>query len=287
MVASRRLFLKTVLTGAVGAGGVGAAVGYARYVEPQSLRVERLSVALPGLPHELEGLRVAQLSDLHLGPLVPLEHVRRAVRLANSLEPDLVVVTGDFVSVAKRFVEPAVRVTRELSAPLGVFAVLGNHDFWVAPRMIAALLRRAGVVVLRNEAATILRGEARLHVAGVDDIWAQADDLAKALSGVERDEPTILLCHNPDLALEAASHGVSLLLAGHTHGGQVRLPIFGPLVVPSKYGKRWAAGLHRVGAMLLYVNRGVGLIAPPVRFLCPPEVALIELRSAPAMPVTA
>lgn len=284
---SRRLFLKALLTGSAGVAGFGAAIGYARYAEPRSLRVDRVSIPLPGLPRGLEGLRVAQLSDLHLGPLVSVEHVRRAVRLANSLRPDLIVVTGDFVSVARRYVEPAVSISRELSAPLGVFAVLGNHDFWVAPRMIASRLREAGIVVLRNESAVIFRGGARLHVAGVDDIWARADDLGKALAGVDRDGPIVLLCHNPDLAPQASSHGVSLLLAGHTHGGQVRLPVLGPLVVPSKYGKLWAAGLHRVGPMLLYVNRGVGLIAPPVRFLCPPEVTLLELRRAPVRPVTA
>jgi predicted MPP superfamily phosphohydrolase len=284
---SRRLFLKALLTGSAGVAGFGAAIGYARYAEPRSLRVDRVSIPLPGLPRGLEGLRVAQLSDLHLGPLVSVEHVRRAVRLANSLRPDLIVVTGDFVSVARRYVEPAVSISRELSAPLGVFAVLGNHDFWVAPRMIASRLREAGIVVLRNESAVIFRGGARLHIAGVDDIWARADDLGKALAGVDRDGPIVLLCHNPDLAPQASSHGVSLLLAGHTHGGQVRLPVLGPLVVPSKYGKLWAAGLHRVGPMLLYVNRGVGLIAPPVRFLCPPEVTLLELRRAPVRPVTA
>jgi predicted MPP superfamily phosphohydrolase len=285
-VSSRRLFLKTLLTGAAGVGAVGAAVGYARYVEPRSLRVERVPVEIAGLPDGLDGLRIAQLSDFHLGPLVRIEHVRRAVRLANSLEPDVIVVTGDFVSVARRYVGPAVGATAELSARLGVFAVLGNHDFWVAPRMIASLLRRAGVVVLRNETAVVFRDGVTLNLAGVDDMWARADDLDQALAGVQPGDPIILLSHNPDLAPDAAPRGVSLLLAGHTHGGQVRLPIVGPLVVPSKYGKLWAAGLHRVGSMSLYVNRGVGLIAPPVRFLCPPEVTLLQLRRAPVRPVT-
>jgi predicted MPP superfamily phosphohydrolase len=286
-IVSRRLFLRTLLSGTAGAAGLAAAAGYARYVEPRSLRVDRVYVPLAGLSPRFEGLRIVQLSDFHLGPFVPVKHVRRAVRLANSLEPDLIVVTGDFVSVARRYVEPAVDVTGELSAPLGVFAVLGNHDFWVAPRMITSLLRQAGIIVLRNEAVSISRGGARLQLAGVDDIWARADDIGKALAGVEPDEPTILLCHNPDLAPEAPSRGVSLLLAGHTHGGQVRLPVFGPLVVPSKYGKLWAAGLHHVGPMLLYVNRGIGVIPPPVRFLCPPEVTLLELRCAPPRPIPA
>ena len=284
---SRRVFLKTLLPGAAGIGAVGALYAYARYVEPRALRVEKLTIELPGLPSSLGGLRIAQLSDFHLGPEVHEDHVRRAVTTANSLQPDLTVVTGDFVSVARRYVRPAMRAVEELSAPLGVLAVLGNHDFWIAPRMITALLRRGGVAVLRNQAAVVSREGAALHVAGVDDLWARAHDLDAALAGIPRSGPTILLCHNPDLAPQAAARGVSLMLSGHTHGGQVRLPLYGPVVVPSEHGRLWASGLHLVGRMQLYVNRGVGLISPPVRFLCPPEVTLIELQPAPPVPVTA
>jgi predicted MPP superfamily phosphohydrolase len=283
---SRRVFLRALLPGAAGIGAVGALYAYARYVEPRALRVERLTIELPGLPSSLAGLRIAQLSDFHLGPVVREDHVRRAVRTANSLEPDLTVVTGDFVSVARRFARPATEAARELSAPLGVFAVLGNHDFWIAPRMITALLRRAGVAVLRNQAAVVRRDDATVYLAGVDDLWARAHDLDAALGGIPHDGPTILLCHNPDLAPQAAARGVSLMLSGHTHGGQVSLPLYGPVVVPSEHGRLWASGLHRVGRMQLYVNRGVGLISPPVRFLCPPEITLLELRPAPPVPVT-
>ena len=274
---SRRRFLKWTL-GGLGASALVCVGGpaYATLVEPQWLALERVTVSLDGLPPHLEGLKLALLADFHLGPHVEREQVAQAVDVAQATGADLILLAGDFVSTASAAETCAEEVAR-LHAPHGVYACLGNHDHWTAPERVAGALAEVGVEVLRNRALEVDDG---LWLAGVDDVWEQHADLAASLSEVPSGATVLLLAHEPDFADQVAADGrVALQLSGHTHGGQICLPFLGPPVLPY-LGRRYPAGLYRIGRMQLYVTRGVGLIAPPVRFNCRPEVTLLELRAA-------
>jgi predicted MPP superfamily phosphohydrolase len=280
-----RLTRRRLLAG-LGAGAVGGAVGgpagwaYAREVEPRWLQVRSVRVTLPRLPAQLAGLRIAQISDLHFGPLVPPVRVRAAVDAALALRPDLAVVTGDFVSRLDGG-EPDLIVAElsRLRGRLGAFAVLGNHDHWTRAESVAAAVRRAGLGLLRNSHTALVVGGATLYLAGIDDVWERKHDLAAALRGVPGGAATVLLAHEPDFADEAARDPrVALQLSGHSHGGQVRVPGRGALILPL-HGRKYPDGLRAVGAMHVYTNRGIGVIGPGVRFNCRPELTLIELAA--------
>jgi predicted MPP superfamily phosphohydrolase len=283
---ARRRFLR----GLVGAGLALAATGagglaYAAAVEPGWLDLERVTVALPGLPRAWEGVRIVQLSDLHWGPYTGQREVRAAVQRANALEPHLVAVTGDFVLASASYAAPCARELAALLAPLGVFATLGNHDYWTDAAEVAAQLRGAGIRLLQNEAEPLVVGGARLWLAGLDDVWEGHHDLDAALAGVPQDEPALLLVHEPDVADQAAQsrHRLALQLSGHSHGGQVNLPLLGRPVLP-RFGRRYPVGLQAVpGASLqVYTNRGVGVVAPPVRLGCRPELTELTLARVPS-----
>jgi hypothetical protein len=272
---SRRDVLKRML-GCLGVSVVAGVGGpaYAALLEPQWLALERVTIPVEGLPPAAQGLRLAFLSDLHLGPDVDRDHVNQAIDLALSAAPDLILLAGDFVSQSQAIPRCAALVSR-LRAPGGVFACLGNHDHWTAPEQVATALADVGVRVLRNQAVEVMGG---LWLAGVDDVWEEQADLDAALVDVPEDAVVVLLAHEPDFADAVAADGrVALQLSGHSHGGQVRLPLIGPPILPY-LGQRYSAGRYRVGRLQLYVTRGVGLISPPVRFNCRPEVTLVELQ---------
>ena len=296
---SRRGFLKALLGGCL---ALAAGPAYATQVEPRWIELVRVKVRLPRLPKALHGFTVVHLSDLHLGPCVGAEDVRRSVAIANALGADLIALTGDFVYRSARYAEACARELAALRARYGIYAVLGNHDVWTDPDAVAESLRRAGVRVLRNERQALRVGSTRLWLIGVEDVgvtgftafglissisrsdfkalWKGAHDaFLRALEGLPLGETRLLLVHNPDFA-EMVEGRVDLVLAGHTHGGQVRLPLVGAPIVPSCYGQKYAAGLVRAGGTQVYVNRGIGAIGLPMRFLCRPEVTLIVLEGA-------
>ncbi len=250
-------------------------MGYVTQVEPRWLALERLDVRLPGLPPHLDGFTIIQLSDLHRGPEVSAGDISRAVRLVQRQEGvDLIVLTGDYVSRSAGYAPSCT----EALAPLvvgNVLACLGNHDHWTDADAVTAALAGVGIVVLRNGAREVADG---LWIAGVDDVWERHADLERALERVPAGATIVLLVHEPDYADTVAADGrVHLQLSGHSHGGQVRVPFRGPLVLPY-LAQKYHTGLYTVGNMRLYVNRGVGLIAPAIRLNCRPEVTLITLR---------
>ncbi len=266
---TRRQFLRRLLAAALVLAGPTA---WATALAPSLLQVTRRRFSLPGVPR----LRFLALGDLHRSRWVPDEWIARAVRTGLALRPDLVLLTGDYVTGlghADGLTDLLAPLTR---VPLGAWAVLGNHDHWTEPERIAAALEAAGIRVLRNGAASLLEG--RLWLVGLDDAMEAKDDLEGALDGVPPDVPLLLLLHEPDPAEGIASRLARpvLQLSGHSHGGQVRLPLLGAPVLPP-LGRRYPAGLYRLGPLTLYTHRGVGLIPPPVRFRCPPEILLGEL----------
>jgi predicted MPP superfamily phosphohydrolase len=253
-----------------------------------------VDVPIRGLPAPLQGFTIAQLSDFHVGPYVKAEDVHRAVEMANKLCPDLIVLTGDYVSESAQHSAACAGELAALKAEHGVHAILGNHDFWTDADAVAASLRQAGLDVLRNEHRRLKVGGAdpslrlrsgqatgsghSLWLAGIEDVWSGKPDLEAALDGVPQKATTVLLVHEPDFADQITRHNVSLQLSGHSHGGQVRLPFVGAPILPY-LARRYPYGLRRVGEMWLYTNRGIGLIAPPVRFLCRPEITLLRLQA--------
>jgi predicted MPP superfamily phosphohydrolase len=268
----------------LGAGVVGCAgaagVAYAWALEPDWLAVEQVAVRIPGLPRALDGLRMVQLSDLHWGPYTGRQEIHAAVEKANALSPDLVLLTGDYVLYSADYAEPCARELAILQAPLGVFAIPGNHDYWTDIDVVVSRLKAAGLGLLQNASHRLEIEGVSLWLAGVDDVWEHRHDLDVALADVPLGEPVLLLVHEPDFAGQVARspHRILLQLSGHSHGGQVNLPLLGRPALPW-LGQEYPAGLQTVSGSTLqvYTNRGIGVIAPPVRLNCRPEVTLLTL----------
>lgn len=279
MSLTRRQFLKWA--GAAAAVGVSGATAYGGLFEAWDYEVTETVVPVRDLPERFEGFRIAQVSDVHHGRLVPIEEVRRVVSLANAARADMIALTGDYTTQLRRYVEPCAEALSELKAPEGVWAVLGNHDHNTGGALTKQALARRGISVLTNENTVLRRGADSLQLAGADDWgWGYAD-FARALGGVDLARPTVLLSHEPIAFDMEETRGVSLILSGHTHGGQVCLPVVGS---PVKYvwGKylRHLRGLHERDGARLYVSRGTGMIGVPLRIGARPEVAVLRLQRA-------
>jgi len=282
---SRRRFLGASLALAAGTGVLLGAPAYITAIGTRLLRVSRVTLPIPRLAAGLEGLRIVQLSDFHLYPYTQRDEIARAVSVANGLQPDIIALTGDFVTQHAPSIDDLSPLLAGLNARLGVFAVPGNHDWWSALPVVRRGLEGVGIEWLRNRSVSLGVNGALVHVAGVDDAWSGVPDLRGALESVstdaaERGEPIVLLAHEPDPADAYALDGrVSLQLSGHSHGGQVRLPLLGAPVLPM-LARRYDRGLYRVRDMWLYTNSGIGVVAPPVRLNCRPEVAEFVLTRA-------
>jgi predicted MPP superfamily phosphohydrolase len=276
----RRRFLKgAALVGAAGAvGGLPLAADAAT----PNPRPEEVTFEVPGLDPAHDGLRVAQLSDLHVGSKTPDRVVRAAIEEANRFEPDLVVLTGDYVSRSRREIHAMRDLLGGLVAP--TFAVLGNHDVWVDPRGATEALRGHGYEVLENAWTTLtLRGRP-YRVGGVGDHLTGRDDVARATKGLPGATP-LVLAHGPRTADALRRLGRPLVcLSGHTHGGQVNLPILTPLLLATVMRERYVRGLYRLSDVQLYVSRGVGMSGLRLRVNAPAEVTLATLRAAPVEP---
>ena len=241
--------------------------------------VTEVDIWLRRLPSGHDGLSIIHLTDIHHGLFTTLEEVQRAVQIANHLKPDLVALTGDYVTLSPAYIGPVARALGKLRARLGVFAVLGNHDFQVDADAMAKALLDQQIHVLRNNHCPIRTSSGTLWLVGVDDMWSSSDDLPSALESVPRRDAKILLCHNPRGIHQASDQGIDLVLSGHTHGGQVRLPVVS-FLYRSKLGRRFVEGWNRLGETQIYVNRGIGKVVVPVRLSCPPEIARIVLHRA-------
>lgn len=278
---SRREFLKLAVrtTAGVAVAGVGG-LGYVTRVEPYWIDIEHVRLSLPRLPAAFQGYKVAQLSDLHMGGWLTRARLEEVVSLTNDQKPDLVAITGDFVSSLFGTVKhDLVEVLGELKSDDGVVAVLGNHDHWTDAATIRQVLRDSNITNVSNGVHTLRRDGAQLHIAGVDDIWEAKDDLDAVLRELPAQGGAILLAHEPDFADTSAATGrFDLQLSGHSHGGQVVPPFLGPLRLPP-YGRKYHTGLYQIGNMLQYTNRGVGMVRPHVRFNCRPEITLFTLQS--------
>jgi uncharacterized protein len=253
-----------------------ASAAYLALFEPARPTLEHVRLRLKRLPDALDGLRVGQISDTHLGKPHSARNLAWAVERMREERPELIMLTGDFVSHAKAIPQIAA-LLRGLSAPLGVYAVPGNHDYWEGLADIHAALALHGIPLLLNEHRRLRWNGADLWLVGLDDLWDGRPDFVAALRGVPRGACTLLLAHAPDIADEAAAHGFAVQFSGHTHGGHMRLPLLGPLALP-RHGWRYPIGHYLVGDMALYVSRGLG--GNPFRLLCRPEATIFTLHPA-------
>lgn len=273
---NRRKFLQMGMAAVGGAAVTGAAgLSYANQIETEWLAVEELTLALPHLPPAAEGLRVVHLTDLHLYPHTQLPFIQKVVAEAIRQKPDVLLLTGDYVTERADAIFELAPVLAQINPTFGTFATLGNHDHWTNAAVVTQGLREAGIVVLDNQGAVL--GMDWLYVAGVDDCTSGRPDVQAALAHRPAQTPTILLAHEPDTADWWAADGrIQLQLSGHTHGGQICAPGYGPLVLPN-LGHKYAQGLFQVEEMLLYTSRGIGVVGLPLRFNCRPEMTVLTL----------
>jgi len=241
------------------------------------IEVTKHELFIEHLPEAFDGYRIAFLTDTHVAPIIRPAFYREAVAQVARFDPDLVLLGGDFVSFNKHIPLMTKLLLTDLTPRDGVFAVLGNHDYWSKADEVRAAMEARGVEFLINRNVSIHRGIDRLQLLGIDEIYRGTPDVDAAFQNVDAAVTTLAVSHHPDVIDLLEGRVIDLLVCGHTHGGQIRFPFFGAIVVPSAHEDEFAAGFHRVGNVLMYVSRGLGSI-PPLRILCRPEVATFTLR---------
>jgi predicted MPP superfamily phosphohydrolase len=264
--------------------GCAALALWAFVIEPDRIVVREETIVIQGWPPAFDRLRIVLVSDLHVGsPHITLEKLRRVVETINQQQPDLILIAGDFVIqdvLGGEFVEPEpiAAELKNLRARDGVFAVLGNHDWWYDGERIMRALNNGGIRVLENDVARVERDGNSIWIAGLADLWTRKPLITTTLGKIPEPATVIALTHNPDIFPNIPAR-VPLTLAGHTHGGQVNLPLLGRRVVPSEFGERYAIGHISENGHHLYVTPGIGTSIIPVRFRVPPEITVLTIIS--------
>ena len=281
---SRRDFLKLLKATAIDLSllAAGGAV-WSFLLEPNWVKVERVNLKLPGLSPEFSGIRVAQISDIHMGGWMNASRLQQVADLVLEQKPELLLLTGDFLvghtfdKNSEGHLQDMVNILSPLAKSIPSFGILGNHDYWTNAGAVRELLKSSGIVDLTNSVFTVSRGNKNFHLCGVDDIWEGDVRLGEIVAKLPKDGAAILLAHEPDFADTSAATGrFDLQVSGHSHGGQVVIPFYGPPILPF-LGRKYHSGLYQVGNMLQYTSRGVGMAMLPVRFNCPPEITIFTL----------
>lgn len=254
-------------------------------IEPMLPKLVHTHIALRRWPSAMDGFTLALLSDFHYDPIFSIHPIKSSVQIVNDIRPDLVLLAGDFITstslgIPRRSLtdaEPCARLLQPLRARHGVWAVMGNHDVIAGSPRVTAALQSFGIPVLANSAVPIEQNGGRFWLAGVGDVLKRGADLHSALQLIPSDEATVLMAHEPDYADYVARYPVDLQLSGHTHGGQILLPLIPPLYLPP-LGRKYVRGVHCIGGLTLYTTAGIGTIGLPVRLRCPPEITLVTIR---------
>lgn len=273
---NRRQFLRGLVAAPLVAASATAA--YARLIEPYNYLISETDIFIRELPQAFENFRITQLTDIHHSRILGINEIRRVAALAQQTRPDMFVLTGDYSTSYRRYIEPCAEALSVLSAPEGVWAVLGNHDHYTDPELTTRALRRQHIAVLNNAHTTLRRGSESLQLSGIDDWTWNATDWVRAFAGLKTNTPTILLSHQPTVLDFEQTKNVSLILSGHTHGGQLNFPLLGAPASLFTKDLRYARGLFRRGETQLYVSTGTGVIGLPLRLGVRPEIAVLRLR---------
>jgi hypothetical protein len=254
--------------------------GYASLFEPYSYELTETEIFIRDLPAAFENFRIAHVTDVHHSRIVSLAEVRRVVEITRAAKPDLIALTGDYSTARRRYIEPCAEALGALEAPEGVWAVLGNHDHYNDAQLTTRALKRARINLIDNANTRISRGGDTLQLAGVGDwSWAESD-WQRTLRGIDPARPSVLLSHEPIVLDMPETRGLSLILSGHTHGGQIYLPLIGSPLARYWRDLRYLRGLYRLDQTQLYVSRGTGMIGLPLRLGAPPEIAILKLKKA-------
>jgi predicted MPP superfamily phosphohydrolase len=271
---NRRQFLRSAVAGAGAVAFGGACYGF---FEAGWIAIDQRTLAVPRLPRSFQGTRVAFLTDIHHGPYTDLSYLQSIVRTTNILEPDLIVLGGDYSLRDAQYIAPCFEVLADLHAPMGVFGVLGNHDYWHGITETHDGFKNAKITELTNARHVFQRGGDRFTLAGVDDLWKGIPDITQALGDTPPSAACLLLSHNPDFCERLRDRRVGLVLSGHTHGGQVVFPGGVAPFVPSFYGQKYLRGVVQAPETTVFVSRGLGTAMLPVRAGSRPEINLITL----------
>ena len=261
------------------------AAAYGFLIEPGLFQVERVRLKLKRLPRSFSGIRIAQISDIHMGGWMNQERLQEVMDLITEEKPDVLLITGDFLighqfdETSPQLLQDLITVLSPLSQRIPTFAVLGNHDYWTNAEAVRNMFSTCGIRDLTNTVFTLTRANVHLHICGVDDIWEGVPNLELIASQLTYNSVSILLAHEPDFADKSARTGrFDVQVSGHSHGGQVVLPFLGPPILPY-LGRKYPSGLYKIGEMYQYTNRGVGMAGLPVRWNCRPEITIFELVS--------
>jgi uncharacterized protein len=259
-------------------------IGRNLFGEPTGFKVETVQIKLKRLSPIFSGFRIAQISDIHMGGWMNYARFQHVADLVMAQKPDVLLITGDFLKghhftdASKQGIKDLTRVLRPLAASIPSFAVLGNHDYWTDPKAIREMLSLCKITDLTNTVFTVKREGGNLHLCGVDDIRHGDVRLNDVLTQLEENSAAVLLVHEPDFADTSSATGkFDLQISGHTHGGQIVIPFYGPPVLPLS-GRKYPGGLYKVGNMFQYTNRGVGTDRLAIRINCPPEITIFVLE---------
>ena len=245
---------------------------------PDDFEVVKVKINIPGLATLFQGYRIVHISDIHYGQWISADRLKGVVGLINQQEPDIVAITGDFVSYSARNAEELIAALKEIHARDATVAVLGNHDYWVSAERVRSILSESKIIELNNDVYTVTRKGFALHIAGVDSTTLEKNQLDKVLQKLPPKGPAILLVHEPDFAdTSAETKRFSLQLSGHSHGGQFVIPKIGTPFRSDSF-KKYPLGRYQVGEMVQYTNRGLGTNAFWIRINCAPEITVIELQ---------
>ncbi len=247
--------------------------------EANTFKIEEVKIFLKRLPKALDGFRIVQLSDIHHSPFTSSEFIENIVKVANELQPDMFVLTGDYVSHEPEYIAPVAKMLGELNSEYGTFACLGNHDHWTDAGLVTTEFRRNGIKVLINEGLRLWAKNESFWLSGVDDYGEGLSNIGKSLRGANADEMKLLLAHNPAIMRRAAYRNIDLVLSGHTHGGQVKLREPREKFLFPNRRRRFSSGLHYRQETQIYITRGIGTVVVPMRYQCPPEISVLELRA--------
>ena len=271
----RRQSLRRVLWGGSGTALAGM---YPLFIERYIITVNHYTIPVPKLPHEFHGMRVIHLTDLHYGPLMPLDILAKVIHKTNELEKDIVLCTGDYVrgAAAAQKIDGIWSVMTQLRAPEGVYTVLGNHDHWASTEQSLHCLNSSGHINLRHKAVPLSRNGTTLWLGGAGDLWEDHVNLDQVLKDVPNDACRIVLAHNPDTADTDYTTRVDLMISGHTHGGQVKIPLIGTPILPVN-NKAYTSGFIRSPKTNVFISRGIGWAGIPLRFNCFPEIAILSM----------
>jgi uncharacterized protein len=274
-IITRRKSMALMFAGAAGS------LTNALCIEPSWLSVTRTSMDCPMLPPSLDGLRIGVLCDLHFKPDHDEPLLEEAVATLLAEKPDIITLPGDFIDHTPRVIAPMLRILSKLSAPLGVFASPGNHDGWNMDCMVLGrAFEKCGISFLINQNTRVeFHGES-IAIAATDHVWLGKPDPVRTLRGIERQTPVIALVHEPDFFDTMTEiRPIALQVSGHTHGGQCRIPLLGYAPARVAYGRNYLEGAYERGSSRLFVSRGLGTTGLRVRFVCPPEIAVLTLRA--------